>query len=171
MCPKKAKWKRKKVMIESQQSQKDWSVSWISEVYKSGRVSQNSGGGPWPLLPCLYRITTVHTEREEQSLFIRCVVSPTLCDCINVNFFRFHYHHHHHHHQVTPSARISLTLFRHPSLSSIASGWSSGIHPVSPQSNSVVVLPLLVLVKGSTGVHYLWVRPYFSNLVPHAWFV
>ena len=40
----------------------------------------------------------------------------------------------HHHHHVTPSARISLTLCRHPSLSSIASGRSSGLHPVSTQS-------------------------------------
>ena len=34
------------------------------------------------------------------------------------------------HHHVAPSARISLTLSRHPSLSSIASCRSSGIHPV-----------------------------------------
>ena len=41
----------------------------------------------------------------------------------------YHYHHH-----ISPSARISLTLSRHPSLSSITSGRSSGIHPVSAQS-------------------------------------
>ena len=41
------------------------------------------------------------------------------------------YHHHHHH--VALSARISLTLSRHPSLSSIASSRSSGLHPVSTQ--------------------------------------
>ena len=33
-----------------------------------------------------------------------------------------------------PPARISLTLSRHPSLSFIASGRSSGLHPVSSQS-------------------------------------
>ena len=38
------------------------------------------------------------------------------------------------HHHLAPSARISLTLSRHPSLSSIASGWSSGLHPVFTQS-------------------------------------
>ena len=43
------------------------------------------------------------------------------------------YHHHHHHHQVALSARISLTLSRHPSLSSIASGRSSELHLVSAQ--------------------------------------
>ena len=39
------------------------------------------------------------------------------------------YHHHHHH--VMPLARISLTLSRLFSLSSIACGRSSGLHPVS----------------------------------------
>ena len=39
-----------------------------------------------------------------------------------------------HHHHITPSARISLTLSFHPSRSSIASGLSSGLHPVSAQS-------------------------------------
>ena len=31
----------------------------------------------------------------------------------------------------------------------------------------LVVLPLLVHVKGSTGVHHLWARPDFSSGVPH----
>ena len=39
-----------------------------------------------------------------------------------------------HHHHVTPSAQISLTLSRYPSLSSIASGRSSGQHYISAQS-------------------------------------
>ena len=37
-------------------------------------------------------------------------------------------------HHVVPPARISLTLSRHSSLSFIASGSSSGLHPVSSQS-------------------------------------
>ena len=40
---------------------------------------------------------------------------------------------HHHHHVVLP-ARISLTISRHSSLSFIASGRSSGLHPVSSHS-------------------------------------
>ena len=40
----------------------------------------------------------------------------------------------HHHHDVVPLARISLTLSRHFSLSSIASGRSSGLHPASSHS-------------------------------------
>ena len=31
----------------------------------------------------------------------------------------------------------------------------------------LIVLPLLGHVNGSTGVHYLWARPYFSSSVPH----
>ena len=38
---------------------------------------------------------------------------------------------HHHHHDDVPLARISLTLSRHFSLLFIASGRSSGLHPVS----------------------------------------
>ena len=40
----------------------------------------------------------------------------------------------HHHHQVVPPVRISLTLSRHFSLSFIASGRFSGLHPVSSHS-------------------------------------
>ena len=40
----------------------------------------------------------------------------------------------HHHHRVVPLARISLTLSRHFSLSFIAFGRSSGLHPVSSHS-------------------------------------
>ena len=41
---------------------------------------------------------------------------------------------HHHHHQVTQLAGISVTLYLHPSLSSIASGRFSKLQPVSAQS-------------------------------------
>ena len=44
------------------------------------------------------------------------------------------YIHVYHHHHVVPLARISLTLFRHFSLSFIAFGRSSGLHPVSSHS-------------------------------------
>ena len=45
-----------------------------------------------------------------------------------------------HHHHVVPLARISLTLSRHFSLSFIASGRSSGLHPVSSHSCYMSVL-------------------------------
>ena len=44
---------------------------------------------------------------------------------------QIHSHLNHHHHHVVLVARISLTLCRHLSLSFIASGRSSGLHPVS----------------------------------------
>ena len=49
------------------------------------------------------------------------------------HFFRSTSDHHHHHH-VVPLAWISVTLSRHFSLSFIASGRSSGLHPVSSHS-------------------------------------
>ena len=52
----------------------------------------------------------------------------------NIIQLNFHHHHHHHHHHVEPLAWISLTLSRHPSLSFIAFGWSSGLHPISSHS-------------------------------------
>ena len=52
---------------------------------------------------------------------------------INIKY-HYHHHHHHHHHHVVPLTRISLTLSRHFSLSFIASGRSSGLHPVSSHS-------------------------------------
>ena len=48
-------------------------------------------------------------------------------------------HHHHHYHHVTPSAWISLTLSRHLSLSSIASGRSSELYPISTESCCMLV--------------------------------
>ena len=45
----------------------------------------------------------------------------------------------HHHHLVVPSARISLTLSRHLTLSFIASDKSSGLHPVTSQSCCIQV--------------------------------
>ena len=51
-----------------------------------------------------------------------------------VKWFQLLLYHHHHHHHVMLVARISLTLSRHFSLSFIASGRSSGQHPVSSHS-------------------------------------
>ena len=53
---------------------------------------------------------------------------------LSQSFIHIHHHHHHHHHHVVLVARISLTLSRHFSLSFIASGRSSGQHPVSSHS-------------------------------------
>ena len=53
-----------------------------------------------------------------------------------------------------PLARISLTLSRHFSLSFIASGRSSGLHPVSPHSCCMYVRAgLPAFVRPYVGVH------------------
>ena len=56
---------------------------------------------------------------------------------LKIKYLKISYHHHHH---VVPLARISLTLYRHFSLSFIASGWSSGLHPISSDSCCMYVL-------------------------------
>ena len=80
-----------------------------------------------------------------------------------------------HHHHVVPLARISLTLSCHFSLSSIASGRSSGLHPVSSHSCWMCVCagrPAFARpYVGSIGVHRLWVHPCFSSSVLHVWFI
>ena len=77
-----------------------------------------------------------------------------------------------HHHHVALSAWIFLTLSRYPSLSSIAFSRSSWPHPVSAVCMfELDVLPLLVPVKGSTGVYHLRARPYFSSSVLRVLFV
>ena len=57
----------------------------------------------------------------------------------------------HHHHHVVLVARISLTLSRHFSLSFIASGRSSGLHPVSSHSCWMYVRP--AFARPYVGVH------------------
>ena len=57
-------------------------------------------------------------------------------------------------HHVGPSAQIFLTLSCHPSLSSIASGRSSRLHPVSAQSCCMSVLAgRPAFVRPCEGVH------------------
>ena len=84
------------------------------------------------------------------------------------------YHHHHHHHIVL-LARISLTLSRYFSLSFIASGRSSGLHPISSHSCCMYVRASRAAFArpywGSIGVHHLWARPCFSSSVRHVCFV
>ena len=68
--------------------------------------------------------------------------------------FLSHYHYHHHQHQVMQLARISLIFFRQSSLSSIASGRSSSLHPVSKQSCcSSFLLGHPTLSRPNGGVH------------------
>ena len=56
------------------------------------------------------------------------------CDVDTITFLNIHNHHH-----VVSPARISLTLSLHVSLSFIASGRSSGLHPVSSHSYCMYV--------------------------------
>ena len=69
-------------------------------------------------------------------LKVCCAISilnePELICLHTVKWFQvFLFNTNHHHHHVVPLAQISLSLSSHFSLSFIASGWSSGLHPVS----------------------------------------
>ena len=80
-----------------------------------------------------------------------------------------------HHHHVVPLARISLTLSRHFSLSFIAFGRSSGLHPVSSHSCWMYVRAgRPTFARPHVGVHWsisLMSLSFFSSSVLHVWFV
>ena len=81
-------------------------------------------------------------------MYISVAVGTRFC---NLSPFFYNYHHHHH---VVPLARISLTLSRHFSLSFIASGRSSGLHPVSLHSCCMYVRAgRPVFARSYAGVH------------------
>ena len=66
-----------------------------------------------------------HNQQQSRS----CSSDTTSCMYMDICVRMYHHHHH-----VVQLARISLTLSRHFSLSFIASGRSSGLHPVSSHS-------------------------------------
>ena len=59
------------------------------------------------------------------------------------------------------------TRLNRPSLRGSLRGYILYRHRAVAFRFLLVVLPLLVHVKGSTGVYHLWVRPYFSSSVLH----
>ena len=73
------------------------------------------------------------------------------------NHFTLHIHtciYHHHHHHVVLLALISLILCCHFSLSFIASGRSSGLHPISSHSCCMYVLAVRpAFARPYVGVH------------------
>ena len=74
-----------------------------------------------------------------------------VADFLNFSFLVYNHHHHH----VVPLARISLTLYRHFSLSFIASGRSLGLHPVSSHSCCMYVRAgRPAFVRPCVGVHW-----------------
>ena len=84
------------------------------------------------LFLCLHQKINSHRLFHNFSSSIQLMIYP---DPYNPFLKKKEYHHH-----VVPLARISLTLSRHFSLSFIASGWFSGLHPVSSQSCCMYVL-------------------------------
>ena len=96
---------------------------------------------PWIIEESLY-INARKIFKQENNYFFYLIIllstwglTPPKTELLE-NFASFYIHHHH---LVVPSARISLTLSRYLSLSFIASGRSSGLHPVSSQSCCMLV--------------------------------
>ena len=89
--------------------------------------------------------------RAEAQTLLVCVCSSThLVGLMSPSWSWTHHHHHH----VVPLARISLTPSRHFSLSFIASGRFSGLHPVSSHSCCMFVLAdCLALARPYVRVH------------------
>ena len=82
----------------------------------------------------------------------------------------------HHQQHVVRLARISLTLSlsTSPYHSSPLAGLQSYIpyhHIATVCMFELVVLLLIGHMRGFTGVHHLWARPYFSSRVRYVWFV
>ena len=111
-----------------------WDNSFVFYSFKFQNVAANpSWHVHWPWTPGrVIRWTAPNSickdERSKYhklSLIIYVYIQSSPLHKVN-------YHHHHHH--VMPPARISLTLSLPISLSFIASGRSSGLHPVSSHS-------------------------------------
>ena len=101
-------------------------ITFQKRQVKSAMISQD--------LFTLWLVLEVSEEESEAFHYYLVSVSKTKYSwhfsCLVCKVFSFKCHHHH----VALSARISLTLSHHPSLLSIASSRSSGLHPVSAQS-------------------------------------
>ena len=101
---------------------------------------------------CLYMFPLFHKLLNNTHVFIE--IRKFCISKIQLSFFFYH-----HHHLVEPSARISLTLSRYPTLLFIVSPYP---HRDTVCRFELVALLLLGHVKGSIGVHHLWARPCFS---------
>ena len=81
-------------------------------------------------------------------IYMVCVISTLECFAYSSSCIPPHHHH------IKPPARISMTLSRHRSLSSIAPGRSSRLYPVSAQIYCIEVQAgRPAFARPSDGVH------------------
>ena len=133
--------------------------SWLGGRILDWRLSQPGFDPSFWNLACL--ATLKSSDRTIQAcLWMTIYIYIYMCVC---------------HPQVAPSARISLTLTRHPPyrplLPTGLQGYILYRHRAGVCRFELVVPPLLGYVKGSTGIHHLWARPFFSSSIQHVWFV
>ena len=92
-------------------------------------------------------------KRETESLLIAAQDNAIKTNHVKARIDKTQHYHHYHHH-VVPQARIPLTLSRHFFLSFIASGKSSGLHPVSSHSCCMYVrVGRPAFARSYVGVH------------------
>ena len=110
-------------------------------LFLSNTVSKNHLTSVWKKVGVGFTACRLLLEYlRPKSVFFRVIICFQVTDDNN-NFKQLfiqvtilNTNHHHHHHHIVLLARISLTLPRHFSLSFIASGRSSGLHPVPSHS-------------------------------------
>ena len=79
-------------------------------------------------------IIKISNQFVDKISWITIIQQRSLTFDLGKMYIFFYFTNHHPHHHVVPPARISLTLSRHSSQSFIASGRSSGLHPISLHS-------------------------------------
>ena len=75
-----------------------------------------------------------------------------------------------HHQHGYPWPSLTTPPYR-PLLLAGPQGYIPYRHRAAVCKFELVILPLLGHEKGSTRIHHLWARPYFSCSVPHFWFI
>ena len=107
--------------------EKTWEQCQWSGLLHILQNSRITGASP---SDCLVSYPRHLLKESYSSTEMQSVYSAVLADWASSESRCYVYHHHH----VVPSTWISRTLSRHPSLSSIASSRSSGLHPILAQS-------------------------------------
>ena len=131
---------------------------------------------PWfiPHYCLLYHGISLRKRNLKKNPFLELIgyalVITILSLSLSLSIYIYIYIYHHHH--VVPLARISLTLPRHFSLSFIAFGRSSGLHPVSSHSCCMYVRARRsTFARPYVGVHRSISLMSSSFLFLRVWFV
>ena len=114
-----------------------WSIPYVSVAFfpslKQNFIAYRSSKGYWRP-DCIFEIHQLWQSGFSRVYSNSCRSSSFEPEIIKIGQSSHKMYSNHHHHHVVTLARISLTLSCHFSLSFIASGWSSRLHPISSHS-------------------------------------